>query len=120
MKMSLEKMIYMIVESLTFLALVAFIIFNMDKTVSYTCPVMQKVYTTQLNYLVFGIYVISYAGGYACCGFVKTKVSDMCSVYQKRHENISITNESDKARIQTLEAKIQTLESALKSALENN
>ncbi len=120
MKMSLEKILYMLLESVTFLILIAFIILNMDKTVSYTCPIMQKVYTTQLNYLIFAVYLVSYIGGFALCGFLKSKVADMCSAYQKRHENISIANESDKARIQTLEAKIQTLEAALKSALDNN
>lgn len=119
MKISFEKMLYMFVESLAFLALVGFVIFNLDKTVSYTCPVMQKVYTTQLNYLILAVYVIAYIGGYAFCAFFKTKVSDMCNAYQKRHENISITNETDKARINTLEAKILTLETALKAALDN-
>ena len=53
------------------------------------------------------------------CAFLNTKVNALVDAYQKRHENISIQNDSDKAKIAALEAKIATLETALESALKN-
>lgn len=113
------KYMYILVDTVVVIGFAVFLYFNTGKMVEYTCPIMQKVYTTQLNYLIFVLFIAAYAAGYACNAFIKANVSDMSKAYQKRHENISIANESDKARISTLEAKIETLETALKSALDN-
>lgn len=113
------KVLYIIIESAVFLGFVAFAYSNLDKTVEYTCPIMQKVYTTQLNLFAFVVLAGGYAAGYALCCFVKSNMANMCSAYQKRSENISIASESDKASIAALQAKIETLETALKSALDN-
>lgn len=111
--------IYLFINIIIFAGLAAFCYFNMDKTAEYFCPLMQKTYTTHLIFLVSMIFAAAYVAGYAACSIFKQKLSDKCNAYEKRHENISVANESDKARIQTLEAKIETLETALKNALEN-
>ena len=51
------------------------------------------------------------------CLLLKAKTDELCSAYQKRHENISVEKDENQAKIAALEAKIQTLEAALDSAL---
>ena len=119
MNKNIEKYIYLLIETVILAGFIAFIFFNKNAVVTYFCPLMQKMYTTKLIYLAFVIFVISNIAGYSLCAFLKTKVSALVNAYQKRHENISIEKDSDKAKIAALEAKIATLEAALESALKN-
>ena len=119
MNKTIEKYAYLLIDIVVFAAFVVFIYFNKNATVSYFCPLMQKMYTTKLIYLALFIFLVSHCAGFALCAFFKTKVSALVDAYQKRHENISIEKDSDKAKIAALEAKIATLEAALDSALKN-
>lgn len=119
MNKSIEKYMYLLVEILIVATLAVFIYFNKNATVAFFCPIMQKMYVTKLIYLTLLIFVLSHTAGFALCAFFKTKVSALVDAYQKRHENISIEKDSDKAKIATLEAKIATLETALDNALNN-
>ncbi len=119
MNKTIEKYMYLLIEIAVLIAFIIFIYFNKNASVSYFCPVMQKMYTTKLIYLAILIFVISHTAGFALCAFFKTKVSALVDAYQKRHENISIQKDSDNAKIAALEAKIATLEAALESALKN-
>lgn len=119
MKKNIEKALYILVDFIVLAGFIAFMYFNSDKTVEFFCPLMQKVYTTNLILLAFLIFIAAFAAGYAVCGIIKSKTDDLCNAYQKRHENISIANDESSARIATLEAKIETLEAALESALKN-
>lgn len=119
MKQNLLKVFYIIINLLTVTGLIAFCYFNIDKTVEYFCPILQKNYSTYLILPIFIFYILAFISGYTVCSIIKQKLADTCNAYAKRHENISVENESDKAKIQTLEAKILTLETALKKALDN-
>ncbi len=119
MNKTIEKYIYLFIEIIVVAAFLCFIYFNRNIDISYFCPIMQKVYTTKFIYLALFIFIISNAAGYAFCCFFKTKVSALVDAYQKRHENISIEKDTDKAKIAALEAKIATLETALDNALKN-
>ena len=119
MKQNLLKTFYMIINLLIVIGLVIFCYFNVDKTAEYFCPIMHKTYSTYLILPIFIFYILAFISGYTVCSIIKQKLADTCSAYAKRHENISVENESDKAKIQALEAKIQTLEAALKKALDN-
>ncbi len=119
MNKTIEKYMYLIIEIAIVLAFTAFIYFNKTTYVTYFCPFMQKMYTTKLIYPALLIFACSHIAGFALCAFFKTKVSALVDAYQKRHENISIEKDTDKAKISALEAKIATLEAALDSALKN-
>lgn len=116
---SIEKMLYILVNIAVVAVFVAFLYANIDKSVEYFCPIMQKVYTTKLVYIALMIYIAANFAGFAMCAIIKSKTDELCNAYQKRHENISIAKDSDSARIATLEAKIDTLEAALEAALRN-
>lgn len=116
---AIEKTLYILVNLAVIGGFAAFLYFNSAKTAEYFCPIMHKVYTAKLVYIALMIFVPAYFSGAAMCAFAKSKTDELCSAYQKRHENISIAKDSDTARIATLEAKIQTLEAALESALRN-
>lgn len=119
MNKNIEKYMYILLETLVIIGFAVFAYYNFDKTVQFFCPIMQKVYTTKLVYLSAMIFIASQLGGYALSSFRKTKVTALCNAYQKRHENISVEKDSDKAKITALEAKIATLETALEAALKN-
>lgn len=119
MKKNIEKSLYILINFLVIAGFIAFVYSNWEKTVEYICPVMQKVYTTKLVYLISVLFCLAYAAGFALCMFIKSKTEALCSAYQKRHENISAANDESSSRISALEAKIQTLETALESALKN-
>lgn len=119
MNKNIEKYAYILIETLIVIGFAVFIYFNFERTVQFFCPIMQKVYTTKLVYITAMIFIAAQLGGYALSSFRKTKVTALCDAYQKRHENISVEKDSDKAKITALEAKIATLEAALESALRN-
>ena len=119
MNKTIEKYIYLLIEIVIVASFAVFLYFNRNETVTYFCPIMKNTYSTQLIYFCIMIFVMSHVAGYALCAFFKTKVSALVDAYQKRHENISIEKDSDKAKIAALEAKIATLEAALDSALKN-
>lgn len=119
MNKEIKKYLYILVELLVVIAFCVFVYFNFDKNTEFFCPVMQKVYTTKLIYLAIIVFIGSHIGGFALCSSFKSKVVALCDAYQKRHENISIEKDSDKAKISALEAKIATLEVALADALKN-
>lgn len=119
MNKSVEKLLYISIQIIVLGAFAAFLYFNSDKMTQYFCPLMQKVYTSKLIYISLLIFGAAYAAGWFGCTLAKTKIAEKCSAYQKRHENISIEKDTDKARIAALEAKIATLETALDSALKN-
>lgn len=119
MNKTIQKYIYILLEVTILIGFGAFIFFNKDTSISYYCPLMQKTYTTNFVYISLFLFVVSHFGGYMLCAFLNTKVNALVDAYQKRHENISIQNDSDKAKIAALEAKIATLEIALESALKN-
>lgn len=114
-----QKPLYILIELLILVGFGVFIYFNLDKTVEFFCPLMQKVYTTKLIYLTILHAVMAFIAGYVFCAILKTKVTELCEAYQKRHENTSIEKDGDKAKIDVLEAKIKTLEAALEAALRN-
>lgn len=115
----IEKYLYILVELLIITAFCVFIYFNIDKSAQFFCPLMQKTYTAKLIYLTILHGALGFAAGYILCALLRTKVTELCEAYQKRHENISIQNDGDKARIEVLEAKIKTLEAALDAALKD-
>lgn len=119
MNKTIEKYMYILIDILITTAFAVFLFFNWDKSIEYFCPIIQKVYITKLGYISLGIFIAAQIGGYALCAFFKTNIAELCNAYQKRHENISIQKDDDKARIEVLEAKIKTLEAALESALKN-
>jgi len=119
MKNNILKVLYILTEIVLFCIIVVFCIFNFDRTTEYFCAAIQQVYSTKLIYLTLSFSVIGFILGFLFNKLLTSKVSDMCNAYQKRHESVSIQNDSDKAKIATLEAKIATLEVALESALKN-
>lgn len=119
MNKNIEKYMYITIELLVIVGFLLFSYFNFDKSTEFLCPIMQKVYTTKLVYLLAFIFILAQVGGFALSAFLKAKVSALCDAYQKRNENISIEKDSDKAKIAALEAKIATLETALDAALRN-
>ena len=119
MKKNVSKFVYTLLLMLTVGGFTAFAYFNKGNSVNYICPILQEPERTMLVYLSFVIFLLGGIGGFSICALIKSKTEDLCSAYQKRHENTAIASESDKAMIKTLEAKIETLEAALRSALDN-
>ena len=119
MNKKIEKFIYITVLVLIILGFALFSYFNFNYKTEFFCFVMQKTYSTRLVYLGLLFLSAGFAAGYCLCAYIKTAVASLCDAYQKRHENISIEKDSDKAKISALEAKIATLEAALESALNN-
>ena len=119
MNKTIEKYMYLLIEVLIVIGFVIFLYFNKNTTVTFFCPIMQKMYVTKMIYLALFIFLLSHTAGFALCAFFKTRVSALVDAYQKRHENISIEKDTDKAKIAALEAKIATLETALNNALNN-
>ena len=119
MKKNVSKFVYTLLLILSASGFAAFAYFNAGNSVNYYCPILQEAERTTLVHLSFVIFLIGAIGGFSICALIKSKAEDLCSAYQKRHENTAIASESDKALIKTLEAKIETLEAALRSALDN-
>ena len=119
MKKNIEKTIYILVNLIVISGFAAFVYFNFDRTVDFFCFVMQKTYVTKLILLSFMFFICAYISGFCLCMLFKSKSDELCSAYQKRHENISVEKDENNAKIAALEAKIQTLEAALNSALKN-
>lgn len=119
MNKNIEKYMYITVEVLIIAGFCVFAYFNFEKNTEFFCPIMQKVYTTKLVYITGLMFFAAQVGGFALSAFFKSGVTALCDAYQKRHENISIEKDSDKAKIAALEAKIATLETALEAALRN-
>lgn len=119
MNKNIEKFLYILIFSAVAVCFVIFCCFNLNIKTEFFCFVMQKTYITKLVYLSLLFLAAGFAAGYSLCAFIKMKVDNLCNAYQKRHENISIEKDSDKAKISALEAKIATLEAALESALNN-
>lgn len=120
MKNTFLKYTYILLLCLILLSIGVFIYFNFNNITEFFCPVMQKVYTTKLIYITSLFFIIGFIGGGLFSTIKQMKVNNLCNAYQKRHENISIEKDSDKAKIAALEAKIATLEAALDSALNKN
>ena len=119
MNKTIEKYIYIAIELLITAAFIVFLYFNFNQRIEFFCPIMQKVYTTKLVYISFLLFIFAQIAGFSLCSFFKTNVEALCNAYQKRHDNISVKNDEDKAKIEVLQAKIQTLEAALEQALNN-
>lgn len=117
MKKNAEKILYILLNVAFFAGIAVFSSYNFDKTSEYFCPIMQKVYTTNLVYILLGISAAAYISGFSLCLLLKSKTDKLCDAYQKRHESISAEKDNDNAKIAALQAKIKTLETALESAL---
>ena len=117
MKKNIEKTLYILINFAVIVSFLAFVYFNFDRVIDYFCFIMQKTYTTKLVLLSAFLFVCAYISGFCMCLLLKAKTDELCSAYQKRHENISVEKDENKAKIAALEAKIQTLEAALDSAL---
>lgn len=117
MKKNAEKFIYILINLAFFAGIAIFSSHNFDKTAEFFCPIMQKVYTTNLVYILLGISAAAYISGISFCMLLKSKTDKLCDAYQKRHESISAEKDNDNAKIAALQAKIDTLEIALESAL---
>ena len=120
MKSNLLKYMYILLLCLILVCIGISIYYNFNNITEYFCPIMQKVYTTKLIYIMSLFFVLGVATGLLFGNIKRFKVNNLCNAYQKRHENISIEKDSDKAKISALEAKIATLEAALDSALNKN
>lgn len=120
MKNSILKYMYILLLCLILLGIGVFFYFNFSNSVEFFCPIMQKVYTTKLIYILSLFLLAGFTIGVLFSAIKQFKVNNLCNAYQKRHENISVEKDSDKAKIAALEAKIATLETALASALNKN
>lgn len=120
MKNTISKYMYILLLCLILVCIGIFIYYNFNNMTEFFCPIMQKVYTTKLIYILSIFFIIGIATGLLISAIKQFKVNNLCNAYQKRHENISIEKDSDKAKIAMLEAKIATLEAALDSALNKN
>ena len=117
MKHNIKKYMLIIFEILILIGIGFFSYYNFNQDVQFFCFLMQKVYVTKLIFLALFFAILGFAAGFILRTIAGLKVAQMCDAYQKRHENISIEKEDDKARIGVLEAKIKTLETALEAAL---
>ncbi len=119
MNKNIEKFLYILIFTAIVICFGIFCYFNFGLKTEFFCFIMQKTYITNLVYLSALFLAAGFAAGYSLCAFIKMKLDNLCDAYQKRHENISIEKDTDKAKISALEAKIATLEAALESALNN-
>lgn len=120
MKNTILKYMYILLLCLVLLGIGIFFYFNFNTAAGFFCPLMQKVYTTKLIYILSLYLLAGFIIGVLFSAIRQFKVNDLCNAYQKRHENNSVEKDTDKAKIAALEAKIATLEAALDSALNKN
>lgn len=119
MNNNIQKFIYIAILIFVILGFLTFSFFNFNIKTDFFCFIMQKIYSTKLIYIALFFLAAGFAAGYSLCAYIKTGIDSLCNAYQKRHENISIEKDCDKAKISALEAKIATLEAALDSALKD-
>ena len=117
MKKNITNLVYIFLNFFVIAGFILFVYFNFDKMTNYYCFILQKEYTTKLYILSSMIFVAAYLSGFMLCKVLNSKTNQLCNAYQKRHENISIENDENSAKIASLQAKIETLETALNKAL---
>ena len=119
MNKKIENFLYLLIFSAVIVSFAVFSYYNFGNKADFFCFVMQKNFTANLVYIALLFLAAGFAAGYSLCAFLKSGIDKLCSAYQKKHENISIEKDCDKAKINALEAKIATLEAALELALNN-
>ncbi len=116
------KNLIMLSVEIVLIAILAYIIIQtntISETVNIPLPYLKTTYTYNVSIVVIIAYFIGLFAGLLHSVVSTSKYKNKIKQYEKRHEKLSLQNETDTDDIETLKRKINSLEIALQNALNN-